>query len=351
MDRRKFVKSVSAAAVLSQVPFSSFGKDIYDGKNDNETIKPKRLSKGDTIGLISPAGFIREDQLKESVENLEALGFKVVYNENILARHGYLGGEDEMRAREVNSMFEREDVDGIVCTRGGYGCARILPLLNYDLIKNNPKALIGYSDITSLLYAIYSQTGLVCFHGPVGISTFNDYSVDYFKSALMQPQENLVIYKAEEKNDDDEFSTYAVKSGKAIGILTGGNLSIVVSMIGTKYDISSEDKIIFLEEIGEEPYRIDRMLTQMKQAGKFNGAAGIAMGVFKNSTPKPDKSGISNSFTIKEIFFDILGDLGIPIIYGLSFGHITNKSTLPLGVEAELNTFNQTITLLEPSVL
>lgn len=348
MNRRKFVKSVSAAAVLSQLPFKSYSADF---SNEIEIVKPKRLSIGSTIGLISPAGFISEKQLEESVNNLEGLGFKVVYSDKILSRYGYLGGEDEIRAEEVNLMFKRDDVDGIFCTRGGYGCARILSMLDYESIRKNPKVLIGYSDITSLLYAIFSQTGLVCFHGPVGISTFNDYSVEYFKRTLMNPEKTLTIKKAIEENIDDEYTSYPIITGKAEGKLVGGNLSIVASMVGTKYDIPSEGKIIFLEEIGEEPYRVDRMLMQMKLAGKFDGAKGIAMGVFKNSRSKKNDEEPITSFTLKEVLFDILGSLKIPIIYGLSFGHISNKFTLPVGISAELDTLNQTVTFLEPAVI
>ncbi len=350
MKRRKFITSVSAAAAISACsPVVSFSKNLSE--LDKKLIKPKRLKKGDTLGLIAPGSFITEKELHESVENLEKLGFKTVYTKNILARDGYLAGTDEQRASDVNEMFQRNDVAGIVCARGGYGCARILPMLEYELIKNNPKVLIGYSDITALLFGIYAKTGLVCFHGPVGISTFNDFSVEYFENVLMNPKENLTMYNALQEKDESEYIVTPIKSGKASGELAGGNLSIVVSLIGTPFDINMERKIVFLEEVGEEPYRIDRMLTQMIEAGKFEKAAGIALGVFSNCESKPNHSGVDNSFSLREVLFDRLFDLGIPVLYGMSFGHITNKFTLPFGIKAELNSANQTLTLLQKAVV
>ena len=351
IKRRKFIKNITAASLLSAIPFKNFS---YPKSNTaNSIVKSKRLKKGDTLGLIAPGSFINEDELKESIENLETLGFKVVYTKNILARYGYFGGTDEQRASDVNEMFKRNDVKGIVCARGGWGCSRILPLLDYEVIKNNPKVLIGYSDVTALLYGLFKETGLVCFHGPVGISTFNEYSVDYFKRVLMEPQQSITFYNPhdEKSKSDEEYIPFTIRSGKSSGKLVGGNLSIIVSLIGTKFDIDSEDKIIFIEEVGEEPYRVDRMLTQMIEAGKFKNANGIMLGVFSDSKPHAKKSGISSSFSLNEVLFDRLSKLNIPTAYGMSFGHITNKFTLPFGIEAEFDSLAQTLTLLEPAVV
>ncbi len=352
MQRRIFLKSISTAAALTVLnPFASFAQSNFTGLDEEiKTIKPPRLKSGDTIGLIAPGSFIDEGELKESIQNLELLGFKVVYTKNILARDGYLAGTDEQRASDVNEMFSRKDVNGIVAARGGYGCTRILQMLNYEIIKSNPKVLIGYSDITALLYGIYKETNLVCFHGPVGISTFNDFSLCYFKDVLIYPHDKLTFYNAHEENKDDLYKPVTIRGGKAKGKLVGGNLSLVVSVIGTQYDIDTNGKIIFLEEVGEEPYRVDRMLTQMIEAGKFEKAAGIALGVFSGCKTKPDKSGVSNSFSVLEVLFNRLFPLNIPVVYGMSYGHITNKFTIPFGIEAELDSLAQTITLLEPAV-
>jgi muramoyltetrapeptide carboxypeptidase len=243
-------------------------------------------------------------------------------------------------------MFLDPEVNGIMAVRGGYGCSRLLPLLDYEIIKSNPKALIGYSDITSLLYGIFSKTGLIGFHGPVGISTFNDYSITHFNNILMKTPQKYVMKNPSE--DIDQL--YVIKDGVAKGELVGGNLSVLVSLIGTEYDVDTKDKIIFLEDIGEEPYRIDRMLTQMRQSGKFDNCSGVALGVFRRCDISKKNPEFENSLTLREVLEDRLGDIGVPVIYGLSFGHIENKFTLPFGIMAELDTYNAKLTLLESSV-
>jgi muramoyltetrapeptide carboxypeptidase len=343
MKRKDFVKILGTAAVLPSV---SFGSTFI---TDLPKIKPRRIKPGDKIGITAPGGFITKKELQESVENIKALGFEPVYSSKILNRYGYLAGSDKERADDLNEMFSRKDVAGIICARGGYGCARLLHLLDYGTISKNPKVLVGYSDITALLYAIYAKTGLVCFHGPVGISTFNDFSVQYFRDVLLNPQQNLQMTGP--VNDPAAVPLHTIKSGSATGELVGGNLSIVVSLIGTPYDINSDGKIIFLEEINEEPYRIDRMLTQMIQAGKFTNARGIALGVFRKCEPKDVDPAFPKSLSLFEVLEDRLLDLGIPVLYGLSFGHITDKFTLPFGIRAGLDSFNKTLTLLEPAVL
>lgn len=349
MHRRNFIKSASALSAFSLiVQNKSFGK-TFSSFNE-EIIKPKRLEQGNTIALVAPAGVIEESELKESIQNLEMLGFKCVFKESILEKHGYLAGSDERRTAELNEMFGRKDVDGIICVRGGYGCARILPMLDYQTIKNNPKVLCGYSDITALLYGIYKKTGLIAFHGPVGTSTYNDFSKQNFNDVLVNPSEKKVLWNAVEVDPPENKKLITIRSGKASGGLVGGNLSIVVSMIGTEYDVDTSGKIIFLEEIGEEPYRIDRMLTQMIQSGKFEKAAGIALGVFEKCEVKTTDPAFTNSLTLQEVLYDKLYSLNIPIVYGFSFGHVVNKFTLPFGIMTEIDADNQTLTLLEPAV-
>ncbi|GBD92360.1 putative murein peptide carboxypeptidase [bacterium BMS3Abin04] len=351
MQRRNFIKGTAAAAILGTGGYKTLAKGIIQESKKKDLLIPARLKPGDTIGLVAPGSFITENELKESVQNLEELGFKVAYSKNILARSGYLGGTDKQRADDVNNMFERKDINGIFCARGGYGCARILPILDYGKIEKNPKVIIGYSDITALLYGIYSQTGLVCYHGPVGISTFNEFSVYNMENVLMQPSASFAMISKPDKEDDELYKIYPIRSGIAKGELVGGNLSIVVSLIGTKYDIDTTGKIVFLEDVGEEPYRIDRMLTQMIEAGKFDNAAGIALGVFKHCRVKKENPSFKTSFNLREVLFDRLYKLGVPVIYGLSFGHIENKFTLPFGIKAKLDVTNQTLTLLEKAVL
>lgn len=320
-------------------------------KTDYPVLKPKRLKAGDTIGLIAPGSFITEDELRESIDNLSLLGFKTVYTDAILQRYGYLAGKDKQRADDLNMMFARLDVDGIVAARGGYGCSRILPYLDYNTILKNPKILIGYSDITALLYGIYAKTGVVTFHGPVGISTFNEFSVRNFNDILMSSKKSITLYNAVEEKEKAELDVYPIVTGKGRGKLVGGNLSIVVSMIGTEYDVDYKDKIIFLEEVSEEPYRIDRMLTQMIEAGKFEQASGVMLGIFHDCEAKEKNPSFPKSLSLKEVLLDRLGNLKIPVIYGMSFGHVTNKFTLPFGIESELDSGDGVLKLLENAVI
>ncbi|MCP5062351.1 MAG: LD-carboxypeptidase [Ignavibacteriae bacterium] len=345
MKRKDFIKS---AAILSTVPFASCGS-IVSQQNliIKKKVKPKRLKEGDLVGLISPGSYITKSMLEEAKTNLESLGLEVTYTDNILKKSGYLGGSDKERAEDVNAMFADKKVKAIVTVRGGYGCARILEMLDYEMIKMNPKILMGYSDITSLLYGLYSKTGLVCFHGPVATSTFNEYSNSHMKSILFDTEEN---YEMKNPKDKEE-QIVVIKDGVGEGELVGGNLSIVVSMVGTEYDVDLKDKILFLEDVGEEPYRIDRMLTQLLQGTNLREAAGIALGVFKNCEIDEDDPEFQNSFTLLQVFQDRLGDLNIPVIYGLSFGHIADKFTLPFGIKAKLDSNNKSLTLLEKSVL
>ncbi|MDO8548953.1 MAG: LD-carboxypeptidase [Ignavibacteria bacterium] len=345
MKRKNFIKKLSLASAASFLPSERI---ISNSSNVNQKIKPRRLKEGDTIALAAPGSYISEEELQDCIKNLQSLGFKSVYNESILYKTGYFSGNDKQRAKELMEMFSREDVDGIMCARGGYGCSRILPLLDYDAIKNNPKVLIGYSDVTALLYGIHSKTGLVCFHGPVGISTFNEFSTNYFKDVLISPHDKLELISKPEENKPEPVT---ITSGKAEGELIGGNLSVVVSLIGTEYDVDTENKIIFLEETTEEPYRVDRMLTQMLMSGKFDKAAGIALGIFDNCEPKKENPSFKNSFSLMEVLFDRLSGLGIPVVYGLSFGHIKNKFTLPFGIKVELNTDEKKLTLLGKAVI
>jgi muramoyltetrapeptide carboxypeptidase len=349
VKRRNFIKTISAASVAATAFPKSFSeKSDYRKKS---LIKPPRLKQGDTIAMVTPGSYITELEKEESINNLRGLGFKVIYTDRLMQKNGYFSATDKERAADLNEMFERKDVQGIMCARGGYGCARILPYLDYDLIKNNPKVLIGFSDVTAIQYALYKNSDLITFHGPVSISTFSSFSVKNFRNILLDPTEELELQNSTTGNNYNPYGITVISDGKAKGELVGGNLSIVVSLIGTEYDIDFSDKIIFLEEFLEEPYRIDRMLTQMIQAGKFDYSAGIALGVFKSCEPNKSNPAFSGSFSLMEVLKDRLANLGIPVVYGLSFGHIADKFTLPFGVNAELNSDTKQLKLLEPGVL
>lgn len=355
MNRRTFTKTLSAGIGLSLLPYADLmaaapAAAIHRPKFPRRLNRPKRLQKGDTIALVCPASAITEEQLQKSVTNLEGLGFKVIYSNNILARNGYLAGTDQQRADDLNRFFADPQVSGIWCVRGGYGCARMLHLLDYKSIKKNPKVLVGYSDVTALHQALVRYGKLICYHGPVASSSFQEYAVSQMQAVLMQSQERLVIPYATQNEaaaaEDSTYKRYVIRSGVAEGRLVGGNLSLLTSLIGTPYELDLKKTIVFLEDIGEKPYRLDRMLTQLLLHGRLHKAAGIVLGVFRACESKnPDKS-LSLSATLK----DRLYSLGIPVLYGWSLGHIAHNCTLPIGVKARLDANAQTLTLVERGV-
>lgn len=350
MNRKNFIKSISLASFGAAVinPLSLPKSPVI---KKSAIIKPARLKSGDKIAIVAPASYISEEELQDSIKNLEQLGFETTYSDKVLLQKGYFAGSDKDRAADLMEKFSDKSVNGIVCARGGYGGARILPLLNYHIIRANPKVLIGYSDVTALLYGIYKEAGLITFHGPVGTSTFNDYSVKNFKKVLMNPEPVTVFINSDSGVDENKYGVNSIVKGKSKGRLVGGNLSIMVSLIGTPYDVSYNNKIVFIEEVGEEPYRIDRMLTQLIEAGKFKHASGIMMGIFKNCEQKKDDPSFKKSFTLMDVLTDRLSRLKIPVVYGMSFGHVNDKFTIPFGALAELDADKQTFTLLEKTVI
>lgn len=346
MNRRKFSKIIPVAFLGS-----SCATNPISTKKETKTIKPKRLKKGDTIGLITPGSYIDDEGLEKAVKNIESLGFQVKLAENIRAERGFNAGTDAQRVADLHLMFNDKQVEGIWCARGGYGCSRLLPKIDYSLIKNNPKVLIGFSDITALLLAIYKATGLVGFHGPVGSSDFTDYTKEYLTKVLIEPQEKLMISLSTENEElaktDKIYQTATIRGGKATGQLVGGNLSLLAPLAGTKYQPNIKGKLLFIEEIGEAPYRIDRMLTQLRQSYPLRDAAGIILGVFRGCEMKIGSRSLSLMDTIK----DRLNDLNIPVFYGAAMGHIADNMTLPIGVKAELDADSGALILLEKGVV
>ncbi|MEA3460836.1 MAG: LD-carboxypeptidase, partial [Bacteroidota bacterium] len=260
-DRRSFLKKSGALAAMTMASASGLKAAGISGAR-NERILPGRLKKGDLIGLVTPGSSVTEEQLSECIIKLEEMGFRTTYSDSVLSEYGYFAGTDRERADELMEMFTREDVDAIWCVRGGYGSIRILDLLDYDQIRKNPKVFIGYSDITALLTSIYQETGLVTFHGPVGTSDFNKFSRRSMKRVLMEPDR---VYKYPYKRDkstrdNPEFDRYTLSGGEAEGILIGGNISVLDSIIGTRFEPDFENKIVYLEEIGEKTYRVDKMV-------------------------------------------------------------------------------------------
>jgi muramoyltetrapeptide carboxypeptidase len=348
MKRRAILKAATLLPLFNNQNQMIVNQDFKHKK----IIKPKRLKAGDTIGVIAPSSGYPTEKIDKALAGLENLNFKLKLGKYLRERNGFLAGTDSERVQDLHAMFADPSVDGIWCLRGGYGATRILPLLDYQLIKKNPKVFIGYSDITAFLLAIFQQTGLVTFHGPVGTSEYNDYTRTHALNILMNPtpQYSVPLSVNMTSNESNLYKTEVIQTGSCQGTLIGGNLSLLSAMAGTKYGLKNKDlkgKILFIEDIEERPYRIDRMLTQMLQSVDFKQLSGIALGVFEGCNPKPDESSWSLIDTLK----DRLGNLGIPVYYGLSFGHIKEQFTLPMGIQATLDTEGGVLTFLEPCVI
>jgi muramoyltetrapeptide carboxypeptidase len=345
MNRRLFTLQLGWAGAL--VPFLG---NTTPPVASRPILKPARLRAGDKVGLITPGSYIPERTLEKAVNNIKSLGLIPVLGQNIRAKRGYIAGTDEQRLSDLHAMFSNPDIRAVWCARGGYGCTRLLPNIDFDLIRRNPKVFIGYSDITALHLAIHQMTGLVCFHGPVGGSDFTDYTVRHLKAVLMEGRAPYTIKTIESHGTVKNPALYEVqvlRPGRIRGPLFGGNLSLLAALAGTPFAFDATGKLVFMEDIDEKPYRVDRMLTQLRQSAKLDKAAGFALGVFNGCVPEPG----DESLTLAETITDRFSDLRRPAVYGLTFGHIANQCTLPVGLEAELDAQALTLTLMEPAVL
>lgn len=298
----------------------------------SKRIKPRALARGDLIGLVAPSGSVRNDaQVDGAVAMLRRLGFRVREGGSCRSRYGYLAGSDEARADDVNAFFADPAVDGIVCMKGGYGTPRILDRLDYSTITANPKVFVGYSDITGIHLAL-DRRGMVTFHGPMGISDVlldgDDYSTASWLAALTSttPLGRL-------GNPATVPPLRTLVAGRASGELTGGNLSLVTALSGTPYALDARGKILFLEDIDERPYRVDRMLTQLRLAGVFEDCAGVILGDWNNCVPEEGMASLS----LEEVFIDVIAPAGKPLVIGLQAGHCSPTLTMPFGVQAVLD--------------
>ncbi len=310
----------------------------------------RRLRPGDTLGLVSPANATFErEPLKMAIESLQALGFQVKPGQHVAARRGPFAGTDAQRAADVNAMFADDAVAGILALTGGSGCNRIVDQLDYDLIRRKPKFFGGFSDLTSLVNAIHRRTGLVTFHSPVAGSEWNDYSVQSFRAVAMNAEaavlRNPVVKAVDDVIVRDERIT-TIRPGKAQGPLVGGNLTVLASLAGSAYFPDCRGALLFLEDINEYIYRIDRCLSTLRLAGAFNGLAGVVLGRFTKCEPG-DGYG---SLTLDEVFDDYFLPLNIPVYRGAAIGHIRRKLTVPVGAPAEMDADAGTIRLLAPAV-
>lgn len=311
----------------------------------NEMLKGKMLKFGDTIGLTAPSSPSKVERVQMAIQMIRELGFNVKVGKSCYEEYGgYLAGTPENRAKELNEMFTDPEVDAILCLRGGYGTPQLLPYLDYEEISQHPKLFIGYSDITALHTVFMQKCGLATVHGPMATSDLLDGD-EFTRTSLLRLLMNSNPLGAVSNPEGEEI--LSLVDGVAEGELVGGNLCLVASLMGTPYDLDTKGKILFLEDVGEEPFKVDRMLTQLALAGKLTDAAGIIFGTFTEC----ESPNYSHGFDIVDVFKTIVAPFGKPTIYNLQAGHCETKLTLPFGVKAKLDATNRSLIIEESVVL
>lgn len=300
--------------------------------------KPPALRKGDLIGVVAPAGVVKPDDLAAGIRRLEELGFRVKLGRSVHRSARYLAGRDQDRADDVMAMFADGDVRAVVAARGGYGTSRVIPFLDPDVLSQHPKIFVGSSDLTLLLHFLWRSCGFITFHGPMVSPNFGKYSSQTTNDTFLR-----VLSSTTAPGPFLLTGVKALKGGSAEGILTGGCLSLVCQTIGTPYEIDTDHAILFLEDINEPPYRIDRMLTYLKQLGKFDAVRAVVFGLMPDCHPSPQEL-----YTLEDVIRDVLGDLPCPILFDFPSGHGGTNVTLPFGVRAAVD--GATLSLLEAPV-
>ncbi len=354
ISRRRFGGLlVAAGATLASTAYGA--APLQGNKSMNNPslrpVKPARLRQGDLVAIIAPSGRTDDEAIAKAVLNLESLGLRVKLGQHLRAVHGNYAGSVQQRLDDLHAMFADPEVKAIWAIRGGSGAIALLSRIDYRLIALHPKIFIGYSDITALHLAIQRHTGLVTFHGPVASSTLSDYSLTHLLGVLMAPQDNYTIPMALENQRKAEaepnYLVRTVHGGMATGRLTGGNLSMVSALAGTPYAVDFRDSILFLEDVNEAPYRIDRMMAQLDLSQGFSRAAALMLGIFEHC----EAADGDMSLTLNDTVDQHLQPLAVPAVAGYSFGHIRDQFTLPMGIRARLDAGTRTLTLLEPAVV
>ncbi len=313
---------------------------------DIPTIHPRRLKTGDAIAIVAPAGPIQSrENLNLGISALERMGFRVRFEDRIFQSSRYLAGNDEDRAEELMCAFENPEVQAIIGLRGGYGCSRLIPLLQEDRLRNFPKLFMGFSDLTTLHMFFRRRLGWITIHGPMATTI----------GKLPQDQEAHLFSLWTDPDYHPTLSFTHLETwspGIAEGRLAGGCLSLVAASLGTPYEIKTEGKILFLEDLGEPPYRLDRMLTHLRLAGKLETAAGLLLGNFFDCEPNPPDGAAKEvlGYTAQEALQDLLKDLQIPILAGFPAGHGGDNWAIPLGAKIRIDADNRTIQFLNPAV-
>jgi muramoyltetrapeptide carboxypeptidase len=316
-------------------------------------VKPRALKAGDTVGLITPATYAADPEGLDMVqETARFFGLVPKLGKNVRKRAGYLGGTIEERLEDLHAMWADPAVSGIFAIRGGYGSGQLLDRIDYDLIRRNPKIFVGYSDITAMHLAIHKHAGLVTFHGPVMTSAFTPFTQECYRKALFEAKPIGVLTNPTEANAlRPRHHMRAIRPGRARGRLMGGNLSLIAMTMGTPFEIDTRDAILFIEDIGEQPYSIDRMLTNLRLAGKLQQAAGIIWGECAECSPFEYKPAFQSTFSTAEVAEQILGKLDVPVLSGLVIGHTEDQVTLPYGIMTSLDADKHTLTIEEAATV
>ena len=338
MNKRHFLKSLGLLAASGPIFSFDFAK-----ANASTTLLPNALLPGQTVGIISPSAATTDEMEVIAKEGMEALGLKVKLGKNFKNRFGHLAGTDEERAEDFNAMFADPEIKAIICLRGGSGAARILPLIDYDLVKANPKPLLGHSDITALQCALYCKAGLISFHGPNGSSSWNSFHTTQFQELFFD--QKLITFKNEVAIEGDlnseSLQLKTITPGIVNGKILGGNLSVLSDLSGTPYYPDFQDAILFVEDVAEQPYRIDRMMSTLKLNGTLAKIKGFVFGQCSNC------KATNESLTVEQIVDHYILPLGIPAYIGAMIGHIPQQFIIPVGSNVELNANQGTITMLE----
>jgi muramoyltetrapeptide carboxypeptidase len=347
MDRRTFLAAASAPLLVPAT------EHLISASSPQTTgiLKPARLQPGDTVGLVTPAtATYQQEELDIARESLEGLGLKVKVGQHARDRHGSLGGQDADRAADINRFFADASVKAVLPTRGGWGTARLLPLLDFELMRRNPKILMGFSDITALLNGIHARTGLVTFHGPNAGGRWDEFSVDYVRRVLFGGEsvtfENIKGTSDRNVLTQTDNRIRVITPGTASGRLLGGNLTVLTAILGSPYVPNFDESILFLEDVGEDWYRVDRMMTSLKLAGILGRIRGFVFGTCSECGPGEGFA----SLTPEEIFKDHVAPLGVPAWSGAMIGHGHAQWTLPVGARVTINAAAGTITMNEGAV-
>jgi len=339
ISRRNFIPTIGALLVTPILVSSS--SEMVEVKT---RIRPKALKVGDTVGLCASAGASHDlAEVDSFISVLASHGFLVKEGKNVRKKLGYFSASDQERASEFMSFILDSTVKAIFFTRGGWGCARILEFLDYDAIRNNPKIIMGFSDIGSLLNSITVKTGLTTFHGPNGNASWNEFSWKSIEDLIIKGKTVTYPFPS---IDLVEAKPETLVSGKATGELYGGNLTVMTGLLGSIYLPDWTGKILFFEDVLEEPYSIDRMLTQWKLNGVFDKVSGIILCQFRKCVPEEPEW----SFTLNEVFQQHFKSLSIPVFSGFSLGHVKNKYSVPIGEEVTMDADQFTLQLKEEAV-